>query len=135
METKARREDYPICPRCGSPMAIATMTSKAVRVATRAEVYDTLAKVIALGGFKANTGPLPESPSKGEGELHYHIDAISVYCTNSSCNYDLPARSISSPPPEAVAPDNYCNGCDGLKRVNISDGPIPNLVPCPDCSP
>lgn len=67
--TIADRENYPICPRCGSPIAIALMTSK-------------------------SANPF------GDGN-YYHPDGISARCTSASCNHDLPAWSIPSPPPSA----------------------------------
>lgn len=67
---KAPREDYPVCPKCGSPMAIAMMTSKGVKL------------------WK-----------DGEASWWYSPSAISIYCTSADCNHDLPAAAIPSPPP------------------------------------
>ena len=70
------REEYPLCPRCGGPVAGAMMTSNAVVV-----------------GF----GPL-EPP-----EMHYHPRAISVYCVSGSCNYDHKLSDLTTPVPPKEA--------------------------------
>jgi len=68
------RSEYPICPRCGSPVAGALMTSKSISV------------------VKAN----------GEwGKiLFYHPDAISLYCVSGSCNFDHNIADFTTPVPE-----------------------------------
>lgn len=65
------RTDYPICPRCSGPVAVAMMTSHSVDL-----------------GFGA-------APRR----IYYHPDAISMYCVSASCNWDQPAAKLTTPAP------------------------------------
>ncbi len=77
------RSEYPICPRCGSPVVGAMMTSGAITV----------------NGFVRGDRQLHEEPT------YYHPSAISVYCMSASCNWDYPLAELVNPPPKETEDD------------------------------
>jgi uncharacterized protein (DUF2225 family) len=72
-----RRIDYPICPICGGRIAAAMMTSGAIR---NIEVYNTI--------------------SPWYNDLYYHPSALSIYCSNANCNYDVLLQDLKTPIPK-----------------------------------
>ena len=67
------RNEYPLCPRCGGPVAGASMTSQSVDL-----------------GF----GMAPRM-------TYYHPNALSVYCVSASCNWDHKLFELTTPVPAA----------------------------------
>lgn len=66
-----KREDYPICPKCGGRVAGAMMTSQSV-------------------DLSFGTAP---------GQIYYHPNALSVYCVSGDCNWDHKLSDLKTPVP------------------------------------
>lgn len=71
------RDDYPVCPVCGSRVAAAMMTSGAIK-----------------------NGSINNTTSPWYRDLYYHAEALSVYCTSGDCNYDMPLANLKTPIPK-----------------------------------
>jgi len=66
------RSEYPKCPRCGGPVAGASMTSESVNL-----------------GF-----------GTAKGMIYYHPNALSLYCVSADCNWDHKFFELTTPVPE-----------------------------------
>lgn len=77
---KPARDEYPICPRCGSPVAGAMMTTSLA--------------------INPDGTPFSAASWRSGDTLYYHPDGISIYCTSADCNWDHPLSAFKTPVPE-----------------------------------